>query len=274
MYQIIKNVLFNPRSLQSFGKTKGWKVLVYFLVLVVIFALPDMINIIQINKVDYSTIADFQEAFSEQEIPFIIEDNVLKGTEEDVKGKLIHLPVYGVDLNFGSEIQDEGKEYLIVVLEEEKIVLTTRLNPKVTFDIATYEELNINQLDFRDAISSKNEAFWNKFTLVLNQLYNKYNVVIIALGLPFVTLSLGIALLLIITFTAFLVNLLNKRMGSTFRVVYKITIVAYTPYVIGSILAIFFYLNFLNNVGSLLAVVYALIRVNEYYKGQITNPNQ
>ena len=65
------------------------------------------------------------------------------------------MPVYGVDLNFGSEIQDEGKEYLIVVLEEEKIVLTTRLNPKVTFDIATYEELNINQLDFRDAISSK-----------------------------------------------------------------------------------------------------------------------
>ena len=118
-----------------------------------------MINIIQINKVDYSTIADFQEAFSEQEIPFIIEDNVLKGTEEDVKGKLIHLPVYGVDLNFGSEIQDEGKEYLIVVLEEEKIVLTTRLNPKVTFDIATYEELNINQLTLGMRLVQKTRLF-------------------------------------------------------------------------------------------------------------------
>lgn len=274
LYQLIKNILFNPRSLQSFGKTKGWKILVYFLVLALLFALPDVINIIQINKVDYETVAWFQEAFAGQEIPFLIENNVLSGTDQNVKGKLIHLPKLGVDLNIGSEIQSGGKEYLVVVLQEEKIVLMTRLNSSITFDLATYEELNIGQLDFREAGSASNTAFWSNFASALNGLFQKYNVVIIALGLPFVVVSLAMALLLMILFTAFLVNLLNKRMGSTFGVVFKITVVAYTPSVIGSVLAIFFNLNILNTVGSMISVIYTIIGVNEYYKGQITNQNQ
>jgi len=94
------------------------------------------------------------------------------------------------------------------------------------------------------------------------------------LGLPFVVVSLAVALLLMILFTAFLVNLLNKRMGSSFGVVFKITVVAYTPSVIGSVLAIFFNLNILNTVGSMISVIYTIIGVNEYYTGQITNQNQ
>lgn len=276
MYELIKNSILNPKKLSEYVTLKGWKVLIYFLFLCILFALPDMIALASFDRIPSQTITSIKEAFKDKEINYEITNYQLKKTTDEAVNEIIEIKSLNLSvafaLNDDLNLSNHTKSPIIIVLTKNGAYLTTNFI-KIKYDLADYRQLGIVNLDFNLASNPSNTSFWNDFFTYVNKGMIASRFLILSVGIPSIFTSLSIYLLLMVLMTTLIITLFNRYMGAKFNPVFKITIFSYTIYTIGSLLALLFNIAFISSISSIVAIIYAMIGTNTYLRSKIINPN-
>ncbi len=309
MYNKFKNCLLKPSKIFKYIDEKFWKSLVYFLLLALIYVLPNIVSITRFSGVDKYTLNKIVTGFAKSEdIDYqLIKENdhiTLVPKKNEYKPQCVHLEsIYrGLDIVLLFNMQNVsinnyqipndlvGKVALYLEFSEEEISFYTAVYKGVQFDndggiqklskrsnnsfyTTKYDNIGFGEMDFTITRGNMN-LFSNKINDFIMTVYNNNKVAIFCGYLPTIYISGIIRFLLDALLLAFLVKIMYFKYGLKFNKIFKIVILTYTPRVIFNILSIFWASLMMYIIGEIISVIYLLIAINSYSIQQIIDKNR
>lgn len=302
MYKKFKNCLLHPRLIYQYVDERFSKVLLYFLLLAIIYAVPQLVSTIGFDHFPNETLqqvaSDFEKSGKiEYQFEKIDGQIQLVSTQDVVKPQYVRLnsyifSLYPVILLFYEEsialekyqlpTDIEGKDCCYIEFTKNKVSLsiqTYNLNQKSTqvskqqslkqtelnlqlFEM-TYEKLGVGTLDLRLAYENKT-IFAEACNTFLIGIYYKYKAIFLTTGVIRVLMISILSTLLEILILTLIVQLLYRKMNISFANVYKIIILCYTPRVILNTFSMLWSSIWLYLIGEFISVIYLLITMRYY----------
>lgn len=260
----INSGLSSPKELVNYINDKKYIVFIYVLILIIIAAIPTVLNISfgpALNSTEKISIV--KKFNGEPKIPFKI-----------INGRLVHrfglddvfeyqaTPAFKVVVSQSNNIKINALKYVdYLVLSPDKAYLYVNGLP-IKFELFSYKDYSgLTNIDFSEATVGEN-SFWEEIFEVCRLEYNKfrpYNLMInlITIIIDALFMILGFSLLM----TLFGRSEINQIYG--FGKVWKLTIYAMAPYVFLSTIGLLFNMMFFRILGIVITVVY-VIRMNNY----------
>ncbi len=298
MYKKFKNCLLHPKLIYQYVDERFSKLFLYFLLLVVIYALPQLVATIGFqhlpNEALQQVASDFEKS-GKIEYQFEKKDGQVQlvSTQEVAQPQYVQLnsyvlSFYPVVLLFHEEsialekyqlpTSLEGKDCCYIEFTKNKVRLAIQTyNPQSqSIEMAkqqtgiewqlfemTYEKLGVGTLDLRLAYENKT-IFAEACNTFLMGIYHKYKALFLTTGVIRVCIVSILATLFEILMLTVIVQLLYRKMNLSFAQIYKIIILCYTPRVILNTFSMFWSSIWLYLIGEFISVIYLLITLRYY----------
>lgn len=311
MYTKFKNCLLKPSLICQYVDEKIGKALLYFLLLALIYTLPNIVSITSFSRIERSTLDNIVDSFEQSEdieyqLVKVDESIKLVPKKMDIKGQyvvvdnfvnnypLVLLFCYSKKNINNIELPSElvGKSALFMTLYEDGIEMFVAkysgIEPKNQGNIqdlsnqsitdnalikVTYDKLGASELDFTITRENTN-LFGRRINDFLMSIYNKHKVIILATLIPSTYISGIIQFLIDALILSILIKILYSQYGIKFGKIYHLVILTYTPRVIFNILSIFWNNLFMFILGEIISVIYLLIAMKFYSINQMLKNNK
>ena len=259
LLKMFSNSLFAPKEIVNYRNDKWYITLLYFLILVLLIAMPQVVLIVQHQGIDYSAKKEIRTHFNGgDDIPFHISDGVLvhdQGNDDFVYTEKLDNNVNivmttGLDANIEQSSIDTS---ITVVFRKDGVYLLQSVMHSKLFSYNEYNELN--NIDFSEATDSRNLDFWDTMFYVAEQELEKvkpfFNIIAIVSTIIITVTDLVFIALLLSLFQMFLLSRIL-----TFGKIFKLVIYLLSPYAFGNALAILFGFGILYYVGFIMSAIY------------------
>lgn len=304
MYNKFKNCLLKPSQIYEYVDETFWKTLIYFLILTLIYVLPNIASITSFRKVGNNTLTQIVNGFEKSEdihyqLINVEGDIKLIPKKIDYKPQVVYLEKfienYDVVLLFhlratnieNYQLPNElvGKTALYFAFYEDSVEVyfaqyqgifvnsdggIQQMSNTLSKNLykTSYEKLGVSEIDF--TITRENTAiFSRKINDLIMSVYNHHKVAILFSIVPMIYVMGIIQFLIDALILALLVKLLYSQYGLKFGKIFKLVILTYTPRVIFNILSIFWSNMFMFILGEIISVVYLLIAMRYYAMSQM-----
>ncbi len=270
MFRRLSNSLTSPKEvakyyLESFGKT-----ILFFLILLFFMMIPIIIGLVTTDLLPYSKKDNIRDNFSKEEIPFIIEDGIMKNINGDSNYYYINdsmetyriiftenIDTYSVDVNEMALVFCSDGVYLKVAVANSKIV-----------QYSDYDYLKNVNFSNKELIES--EIFWIEIYTILDDITDSYKpIYVISYSLYYIIywfMWLSIFCLIMALFSKM------RTMGLIkYWELFKMSIYGLTPFIICSVFATLFNLGFLIYIGYIISAIYNIITVNEIIRNNFSS---
>ncbi|MCM1260172.1 MAG: DUF1189 domain-containing protein [Prevotella sp.] len=302
MYKKFKNCLLHPKLIYQYVDERFSKILLYFLLLAVIYAIPQLVSTIHFHHFPDETLQqvarDFEKSGKiEYQFEKIDGQVQLVSTQDVVRPQYVRLnsyifSFYPVILLFHEESTAlenyqlptdlEGKDCCYVEFTKDKVSLSIQTYNSNQEDVQkskrqlfnqtglnwhlfemTYEKLGVGTLDLRLAYENKT-LFAEACNTFLMGIYHQYKALFLTTGVIRVLIVSILATLFEILILAIIVQFLYRKMNISFANSYKIMILCYTPRVILNTFSILWSSIWLYLLGEIISVIYLLITIRYY----------
>lgn len=308
MYNKFKNCLLKPSQIYEYVDETFWKMLIYFLILTLIYVLPNIASITSFRKVGNNTLTQIVNGFEKSEdihyqLINVEGDIKLIPKKIDYKPQVVYLEKfienYDVVLLFhlratnieNYQLPNElvGKTALYFAFYEDSVEVyfaqyqgifvngdggIQQMSNTLSKNLykTSYEKLGVSEIDF--TITRENTTtFSRKINDLIMSVYNHHKVAILFSIVPMIYVMGIIQFLIDALILALLVKLLYSQYGLKFGKIFKLVILTYTPRVIFNILSIFWSNMFMFILGEIISVVYLLIAMRYYAMSQMIEKN-
>lgn len=307
MYKKFKNCLLHPKSIYQYVDDRFSKMFLYFLLLIVIYALPQLVSTIGFHHLPNETLqqvaSDFEKSGKiEYQFEKIDGQIQLVSTQDLAKPQYVQLnsyifSFYPIVLLFYEEPTSlekyqlpkdlEGKDCCYIEFTKNQVSLSIQTyNPnqegrqmvsrqtgfKWQISEMTYEKLGVGTLDLRLAYENKT-IFAEACNTFLMGIYHKYKPLFLTTGIIRVLIISILSTLFEILILTVIVQFLYRKMDISFGNVYKIIILCYTPRVILNTFSMLWSSIWLYLIGEFISVVYLLITIRYYSLHQMMKKN-
>lgn len=273
--------LIRPKRIGDHIKSKT-KTILYFLFLVILFVLPNIVFVFTAGGIDKTDINSIIESInSEDTIPYeIINNELVYNGIGDEKAVLTKTNSTQISVLFTSLTDNElSKAFssalttktdlmsspIILIFSKNGISLGMGIS-SATFssfkNLTTYEKINCDNLNF-STISTIDTQ--NKLSTIFLSLVEEYKSTLIALLVPGLIIGGIINLLILIFIPTLICYIFNRGLNIKFGIIFKLAIYSFTPFVFATLIS-------LGNSGSILAMIfefvsliYLFISMSSYY---------
>lgn len=278
----ITDSLIHPKEIVNHINSNK-KNLFYFLFLVLLFILPNLIYVITSGGFSKADINYLVEMISEeQSIPYNIVDNELVFVgETNNNGVLISsksseiaflftdLPLSSLKKAFNdASIKESG--YSIsspIIITFSRNNISIGLGSKYSSYFNLKELVNYRELDLTELkLDNLNDLdVQNKLGSIFNFIIKKYHTELVLLTIPMLIISGLVTFFMLLIVPTLICYLFNRGLNIKFWTIFKLAIYSFTPFVISTLIS-------LGNSGSILAMVfefisliYLFISISSYY---------
>lgn len=308
MYNKFKNCLLKPSQIYKYVDETFWKTLLYFLILTLIYVLPNIASVTSFRKVDNQTLTQIVNGFEKSESIHYQLANV-DGNIKLISKKIENRP-QAVYLEKGIENYDVVLLFSLRATNIENYHLPDELVGKTAIYLAfyengvelylaqyngilvnnnggiqqlatstgqklyqtSYEKLGISEIDF-EITRTNPSLFSRKINDCIMSIYQHHKVAILCSVIPMIYIMGIVQFLIDALLLAFLVKILYSQYGLKFGKIFKLVILTYTPRVIFNILSIFWSNIFMFILGEIISVIYLLIAMRYYSMHQMLEKN-
>lgn len=279
MYWRFRDSILKPSKIVEYIDNKK-KTILYFIIMVLLFILPNLVYIIYIGGISNSEIVAVVDSVSEEKIEYQILDNnlIYTGTNSENSVKVVNsssislvfteLASSASDSDFTAQIKALDKDVknklssLLIIFTSDGIVGGVNARNIFSFnELASYEEIATGNLNFNQ-ISEL--AVQNEFTRIIRSVYEKYKPLIMGISIPALLINGILSLLMMLLFTSFITYFFNRNLQIKFGVILRIAIYAFTPFVLATTISLGDYMSFLSMAGMLVSFVYLMIALSTY----------
>ena len=206
-----------------------------------------------------------KDSFKDEEIPFIIEDGILKHVDGLSETIYINQEVKPYEIVFTEKIEN-----YTVKMDEMAIVFTNDgVYIKMAFanaGIVNFSEHEyLKNLDFSDKTVLSSDDFWNNIFSITDKVLDSYKPIYIV-GYGFYYLFYWFMWLAIFCLIMAFFSKMRTMGLIKFWELFKMSIYGLTPFVICAVFSSLFNLEFLVYIGYLISAIYNIITVNEIIK--------
>lgn len=307
MYNKFKDCLIKPSKIYKYVDQKFGKKLLYFLLLVLIYVLPNIMTLTTFNGLNQNQQDSITNSFASSEtINYALvknEDSSI--TLEMTKNNATPQYVYVKDFNGSSfvmlfsneeialteyqlpnEMVGKSLIFLQFTKDHARLFVSTYEGKKYHFDDGkqnvaslkmnyqamkiTYDKLGAVPIDF-GGVSSNKTSFARKINELVVSCYNKNKTLILLTTCPITYLVGIINFLLEALIFAVVVKLLYYKMGLPFKKIFSLIVLTYTPRVVFNVLSIFWSSAIIYILGEVISVIYLLIAIRYYALQQLAN---
>ncbi len=254
----------------------------YFLFLVVLFVLPNIVYVINTGGIDKSDVNSIIETIcSEEMIPYQIINNelVYNGTDESkavlAKSDSAQIAVLFTDLTdneltkaINNALNDKTSlmsSPLILIFAKNGISLGMGLSSSTFVNIKNlmnYDKFNIENLNFANI---KDLTTQNTISSILLSIASEYKTTLICIMLPMLFIG-GIINLLILMFIPVLIcYIFNKGLNIKFGTIFKLAIYSFTPFVFATLISVGNSSSILAMIFEFISLIYLFISMSSYY---------
>jgi len=274
MYKRYKASILKP-SLIPLYINKKFISIIYFLLLGLIYILPNLVYVISTGGIDNSYFIDIVDALRGEEINYSIIDNTLN--DVDGKGEIKSFSTESVQVSFTpiketdfeTDLKDNFKEIgsfseapiKLILTEKRAIGLFSYQGVLIDLNLGTYDEFGIEDFSL---INTKSEKELNNFSSLLHGIHDKYKTIIILVTIPSLILGGLIALALTLLIPSFVLYIFNRGLGVKFSEIYHMAIYAFTIYILGSTLLFMYATTFVTLIFEIISFVYLSIAMRSY----------
>lgn len=305
MYNKFKNCLLKPSKIYQYVDQKFGKKLLYFLLLVLIYVLPNIMSLTTFEGLSQSQQDSITNSFatSEQINYALIKNEDASITLEKTKNNATPQYVYVEDFNGSSfvmlfsndqvelteyQLPNEmvGKTLVFLQFTREYVRLFVSSYEGKSYHFndgiqkvgslkksyqalqVTYDKLGVLPIDFGTANINKTD-FARKINELIVTCYNKNKALILLVTYPIAYVLGIISFLFEALILAIIVKLLYYRIGIPFKKIFSLIILTYTPRVVFNVLSIFWSSALIYILGEAISVIYLLISIRFYALQQI-----
>lgn len=267
MFKKFSNSLLSPKEVakyygESFGKT-----ILYILILVFFIMIPVVLTLSTSDILNKNMENQIQKAFTNEEIPFIIEDGTLKNVNNDANYVYTNSSIASVKI-----IIAENIENAVAPLDGIAIVLTKDgVYQKVAFITVANQIITYNDFDYLKNLDLSNPniyselSFWDNIFSIVGAILNEAKplyVIVNSIYNLFYWVGMIVFFVLIISFFA----KMRIRSYLSFWSLFKISFYSMTPFIICLVFSILFNITILIYIGYLISAIYNVITINEVLK--------
>ncbi len=265
MFKRLSNSLLSPKEVAKYYHEPFIKTFVLLLILVVLFMVPIVLNLTTSNFLTYQNKEEIKAAFLKEEVPFKIEDGILKNVNGDSEKVYINsnYSLYKIVFTENIDNYQWSMDSILIVFCNDGVYGKMAIASKQFFKFSDSEYFK--NLDFSNPDIFQDFDFWNNTFSVIQKLIDDSKVVYIAIYTCYYIIYSFIWLFVL----ALIVTMFSKFriMGALkFWDLYKISIYSLTPFVICSVFSSLFGVGLLIYVGYIVSAIYNGITVNEVLK--------
>ncbi len=274
MYKRYKASILKPSAIPLYINKKFISI-VYFLILGLIYILPNLVYVISTGGIDASYFIDIVDELRGEEINYSIIDNTLN--ELDGKGEIKSFSTESIQISFTpiketdfeTDLRETFKEIgtfstapiKIILTEKRAIGLFSYQGLLMDLNLGTYEEFNIDGFSL---INTKSEKELNNFSRLLHAIHDKYKTIIILVTIPSLIIGGLAALALTLLIPSFVLYIFNRGFGVKFGTIYHMSIYAFTIYILASTLLFMYATTFVTLIFEIISFVYLSIAMRSY----------
>ena len=284
LFQLFKDCLVHPKRIANYVDNSNKKFIGFFIILLLINIFPTMLIVATQNTFSSELVEDISAEFEfGDQLHYELKDGKLISSENagtEYLSTQVYISNQIVDFAYVFDITGEtyhiennlkSSAYVLIVFTEDNVQLyggTKALgsNPedKMKLFEKSYVDLGITDIAFNNCKGQNHINFYFQFSAFLNSLFksvkNKYLPLII-IG---IILSMSISYLVLILMISLLELLFYHMLGVKFGKIFKIVAYATTPYLVLNFISTFTGLTFLNFIGELILVIYAMKAISTY----------
>lgn len=251
--------LFNPGQVVYFHNDKKRITFLFFLLLVLLYAIPNIIYSITMYDLDYSEKVEIRETFERgEELPFLIRNGELLKYSTDSKDHyIIDYPVLSMTkivftVNDKIELADDRDLNLVAFMRDGVYLYS----PITKYKLLSYSEFDLEGINLSLA-KKDNTQFWDHMFRIIDEVLDIYKTPVL--------ISYNILLILsnclqIVLFSAFMTFI--SRFGITnsikFGKHWQMNIYLMSPFVIGSLLSTLFGISIIYYIGLFITFIYSI----------------
>ena len=272
--------LIHPkRIVDHIGSTR--KTIFYFLFLVILFVLPNLVYVITTGGIGKSDINYLVEMISSAEsIPYKIDNNELVYTGEGesqtiiVNSKSSEIAVMFTNATrnnlknaFSAGIKDKTSisSPIIVIFSKEEISIGFGVSSGAFSNLKTlmsYQKIDVNQLDFEKITNIDEQNLLGKIFL---SIVEEYKTELTILLLPSLIIGGIINLFILILIPSLICFIFNKSLNIKLGTIVKMAIYAFTPFVIATLISLGDSSSILAMIFEFVSLIYLFISISSYY---------
>lgn len=267
MFKKFSNSLLSPKEVAKYYDESFGKTILYILILVFFIMIPVVLTLSTSDILNKNMENQIQKAFTNEEIPFIIEDGTLKNVNNDANYVYTNSSIASVKI-----IIAENIENAVAPLDGIAIVLTKDgVYQKVAFITVANQIITYNDFDYLKNLDLSNPniyselSFWDNIFSIVGAILNEAKplyVIVNSIYNLFYWVGMIVFFVLIISFFA----KMRIRSYLSFWSLFKISFYSMTPFIICLVFSILFNITILIYIGYLISAIYNVITINEVLK--------
>ena len=264
----ITDSLFSPSRLGQYVNDKKIKTFFYFLVLAIIFVIPNILVSFTLGDITYNTKVDIRNELRHdtENLPFVIHNGMLYTDKSNIvyETKIAsNISIY-IGLEERAPIAENGSNHIYISFLSDGVYVDNSIIGMNLFKYSDYEELE--GLDFNGAINDDNE-FWDVIFGVSQKYIDNFKL-FLRIGYVGYAFFQGIITILIWSLLITLFNRVGGQYNLSFSKHWKLDVYGMTGFVLGSVLASLFSLGILYYIGLILSLIVCNIGThNNLYRG-------
>ena len=265
MFKRLSNSLTSPKEVAKYYHESFWKSLIIFLMMLILLMVPTVVTLLTTNFLTYQTKEDLKASFNKAEIPFKIENGIVKNVNGDKEEVYINTSFYEYKIVITEKLENYTgtMDSIAIVICDDGVYGKLALASQNFVKFSDYEYFN--NIDLSDQKTLKDFEFWNNVFSVIEKITEEskpmYVIVYSVYYLLYWFIWLNVFCLIISMFCKMRVFGALK-----FWDLYKISYYSLAPFVICSIFSSLFNIGLLIYVGYIVSAIYNLITVSEVLK--------
>ncbi len=265
MFKKLSNSLLSPKEVSKYYGESFGKSLLFMLVLLFFIMIPSCLSLIINDPLNAEARKQIKKIFSNEEIPFIIEDGALKHIEGNTDYVYTNKGMETIYVVVTENIDNATAPLngMAIVLAKDGVYLNVAVAGEKLFDYNKYEYLK--NLDLSDNSIYTNINFWDSIFSIVDSILDEMKpTYVIANTIYYIFYWTW----MIIFFALILTVFAKFKTGSYLKFfnIFKVTIYNLTPFIICIVFATLFNLTLLLYLGYILSGIYSIITINETLK--------
>ncbi len=276
MYKRYKAAILKPSSIPLYINKKLISTL-YFLLLGLIYILPNLIYVVSTGGIDNSYFINIVDTIRGEEVNYKVIDNTLSGVDINNVAEIKSFSTESIQISFTpitegmlegdlsqvyKEISSFSDAQIKLVLTEKSVIgLFDYQGFLLDINLGTYTEFNIGDINLSNTNS---EVELNNFSKLLHGIHDKYKTIIILVTIPSLIIGglAGLALTLLIP--SFVLYIFNRGFGVKFGKIYHMSIYAFTIYILASTVLFMYVTSLITLIFEIISFVYLSIAMRSY----------
>ena len=274
MYSRYKTSILNPSRIPLLLDKKILSIL-YFLILGLIYILPNLVYVISTGGIDNYFFVEIVDEMRNEDIDYTLSDNVLTSISNDPE--IQSIVTNSLQITFVPTKDEQLATELSVVYQEVnklsetpiKLIFTEKRiiglfsfqGFLIDLDLGTYQEFSVGEVHLENTTS---EVELNNFSRVLHNIHNKYKSLIVMVTIPSLLIAGFIGLALTLLIPSFVLFIFNSGLGVKFGKIYHMSIYAFTIYILGSTLLYMFVSSYITLILEIVSFFYLSAAMRAY----------